>query len=123
MFCVVFSGVPKKNLFLLASLMKYVVKNQRWLMKFPHVIVGTEKCNGCSRALSVGSERGSRDRGGFGSSARAGRWGRWGPRGQTALRPTREDDKYPSIRHCQAAARSELDAMQTHRKLCNIGYG
>lgn len=44
----------------------------------------------------------------------------WG-RGQTTLWPTREDDKYPSIRHCQAAARLELDAMQTHRKLCNIG--
>ncbi|KAK9716997.1 hypothetical protein QE152_g24412 [Popillia japonica] len=46
----------------------------------------------------------------------------WGPKGaQIALWPTREDDKYPSIRHCQAGARSELDAMQTHRKLCNIG--
>lgn len=42
--------------------MKYERKNRWTLMKFPHVILSTEKCNACSRALSGRSERGGGDR-------------------------------------------------------------
>lgn len=84
-------------------------------MKFPHVISSSEKCNACSRERYPDEIWEGRYRQLQGSRGGRGR-------GQTPLWPTREDDKYPSIRHCQAVARSELDAMQTHRKLCNIGW-
>lgn len=88
---------------------------QKNLIEILRMIRTIEKYNVCSRVLSAQSER---EAVALGTSMSGGPGGR---RGQIALWPTREDDKYPSIRHCQAAARSELDAMQTHRKLCNIG--